>query len=535
MTDSLKISDKGRQLIAIALFFLALPLRMIVMSITVEGIADGPTRALQAYLWAKSPSIITSGSWLPGYTYVTGIFSFIIEDPWLSTRIFNTIVGSLTVSIYFLLLLRIYGSNVALISSAILLFLPIHIGMSATSLTGISFLFSLLAGICFFIKVSNAKYHSSRYLYLFLACLSVIFAAMTRYEAWVLLPVFPAYYWWKTGRIKEAIVIALILFILPLLWMLGNYMDTGGNFLPIYEGATKDSMNLQISFLQAISIITNRVSSQISLLLVVLASAGIITQLLDLIKTYKNKTNKNLLENSKEKLLHLMICSSFWFFIIILTMKRGETLRDRFLLFGIVISIPFATLLINKLIAYIEKFYKSRLVIVLLTFTIITIVLLNRIPYRPLFYGVQHPNSFNPSLTNIKKASEWLQTSPYRDQPVIITKMNWSSLFIPLYLPSIRSKYAIIYEDNYRQIAGILERVKPTILITQESSEDRKYKKQIEREIGIIKEENLIYKDNSIKLYYLNINETDNPNSLLQRRSNLGTDSLPIAATASGY
>ena len=77
MTDSLKISDKGRQLIAIALFFLALPLRMIVMSITVEGIADGPTRALQAYLWAKSPSIITSGSWLPGYTYVTGIFSFI--------------------------------------------------------------------------------------------------------------------------------------------------------------------------------------------------------------------------------------------------------------------------------------------------------------------------------------------------------------------------------------------------------------------------------------------------------------------------
>ena len=179
MTDSLKISDKGRRLIVIALFFLALPLRMIVMSITVESIADGPTRAIQAYLWAKSPSIITSGSWLPAYTYITGIFSFIIEDPWLSTRIFNTIVGSLTLSVYFLLLLRIYGINVALISSAILLFLPIHIGMSATSLTGISFLFSLVAGIWFFIKCSDAEYHSSRYVYLFFAHSFIAFNTLT--------------------------------------------------------------------------------------------------------------------------------------------------------------------------------------------------------------------------------------------------------------------------------------------------------------------------------------------------------------------
>ena len=75
---------------------------------------------------------------------------------------------------------------------------------------------------------------------------------------------------------------------------------------------------------------------------------------------------------------------------------------------------------------------------------------------------------------------------------------------MPLYLPSIRSHHAIIYEENYQQIPSILEEIKPTILITQESSEDRKYKKQIEKEIGSIKEEDIVYKDNSIKLYNIN-------------------------------
>ena len=487
--DSLILSNRRKQQICFILFGLALLLRVVILSSSTESIADGLTRTIQANVWSNSPRWLNSGGWLPGYLYVTGIFSFFIDNPWISLRIFNALVGSLTVSIYFLLLLRIYGAEVALISSSLLLFLPIHIGLSATSLTEVSFLLALVSGMLLLTKAADTKLGSTeRLVYLLLACLVTIYATMSRYEAWVILFVFPVYYGWRSKHILGTLIIALCILIFPLYWMINNYLDYE-DILPFFRYATKADSDVGVNAFWAIAILFQRLIRQITPILFVLLGIGLIREFNQQLRSIRNKVK------NKEKSLYLIILIVFWTFMGIFTISRGESIRDRFLLPGIALGLPYCYLALDYFKA---QFSRKSLQVLLYSCALVLIL------YSPglSLVGVQSPNQLNPSIAQMKNISRWIENSPYNNAGVIMTEMNWSSLLIALEVPEVRDNFEVIYHESQQCLTNNLDISDGLLVITYNSGKDQRLKQIIEAELGVqLNEDLLIHQASLINLY----------------------------------
>jgi 4-amino-4-deoxy-L-arabinose transferase-like glycosyltransferase len=238
--------ERNHYFILAALFCAAFALRLAVVLFTSSVPGDGPGRASAGYIWARAPHFVTYGNWLPGYPYLVGLFSFIFEDPLLSSRILNLGLGTLTIPLFYLLLRKIYDPLTALISAALLTFFPLHIGMSGGSLSEVSFAFEVIAGTLLLIISSEKEVTRSRIFYLASALLFLCLAIMSRYEIWVLIPIFPLYYFLKTRRTLESCLILAVLFLFPFMWSLNTYIHVGDPFLGFTKAkkyrATKDSL-----------------------------------------------------------------------------------------------------------------------------------------------------------------------------------------------------------------------------------------------------------------------------------------------------
>ena len=162
------------------LIIIAFILRIWITFLTKNRIYDGEALSFLAYDWSLNPTFITSGKWTPGYRYLTGVFNWVIPNPFYATRIFNVIIGTLTIPVFYYVISALYNHAIAMISALVLVFLPIHIGMSASSLTSTSVLFEILVAILFVIKASNSNNKSS--LYLSLSSLFIVLAESTRVD-----------------------------------------------------------------------------------------------------------------------------------------------------------------------------------------------------------------------------------------------------------------------------------------------------------------------------------------------------------------
>jgi hypothetical protein len=131
----------------VALTTSAFVVRLLVLLQTAELPADGPARAIYAWYWSQHPHIPVYGQWPPGFLYLSGAFFFLVSDPLFSTRVLNVILGTLTIPIFYALLRRVYDHRVALISSGVLAFMPMHVSISASSLSEVAYLVEALAGI----------------------------------------------------------------------------------------------------------------------------------------------------------------------------------------------------------------------------------------------------------------------------------------------------------------------------------------------------------------------------------------------------
>ena len=151
MTNSRKAWFMG-----ILLFTLSAVVRLLIMVLFEEAGGDGPIRAHYAYLWSKNPYIQAYGVWPPGFMYLSGIFNLFLSNALFSTRILNVILGSLTIPFFYLLVSRVYERKTALLSSGLLMLFPLHVAISGTSLTEVSVVFEVIAGIYFSIIGSEA-------------------------------------------------------------------------------------------------------------------------------------------------------------------------------------------------------------------------------------------------------------------------------------------------------------------------------------------------------------------------------------------
>ena len=428
-----------------------------------ERPGDGPYKAIKAYNWSQSPHFEWHGIWLPGFEYLTGAFSFIVQDPLISIRVLNWAVGLFTVPVFYLLVRRIYGHISGLIVSFILAFLPVHVSLSVTSHTEATFLFEVIAGL--FLLIKGTDEGSYRKLCIITSVFLICLATMTRYEAWLLIPFFPLYYFLKTRNWLESGFIFIILCLFPIAWSVGNYIHSG-DFLLGFIAATdpdwaKEGSNLPIT----IKTVGRHTVQQIEWTLIIMASCGLIMQVVQIVK-------KN---SSAEKVFYLLITLFYWCVMFKFAISRGETLQTRNLLFCIVLLLPFIA---TPLVYYFKG--DHRMLSVFFCFTVVAFM----IPKIAVYYPINDLTVKRP--LEIKKLASWLEHSSYRNQPVLMTWIGEQPSYLPLYFPDIGAHdhgYFILRRgQSVSRLEKYLKNRQPSLLITCDA--DDKFISQIEELLG---------------------------------------------------
>jgi hypothetical protein len=466
-------------IILIILPISALIIRFGAFIIFCELTGDGPTRAIQAYNWSKSPFFLTHGVWLPGFIYLSGIFTYLINNPLISVRILNMILGSLTILFFYLLVRSIYDKFIAILSSSILTVLPLHIGLSVTSLTEVSFIYEFIAGTYFLILASE-NHSNKKLIHLFVSLVMLCLSTMTRYESWILIPLFPCYYFWKTKRKFESTIILLILIVCPVLWMVGNYHHTG-SLLPGFSAALQATEQgpKPESLARALLRLGSLSRAHMFWVLPIISVFGFFFNLILAIK-------KRL--NAKQLLYFLIACFTY-IFIIKFTMDRGKTLWSRYLLFSMILALPFAAYTIRML------FYNlNRLIVIFIVLGLILSPIASQLIYQKNLYLLK---SHSPDIIDL---AVWLKSSKYHDVYVLSTKLNWDASLLPLYFPEISRKHFIV--SGWASDQGIQKFLnnKPSLLVFRQG--DEKYKLRIEKIIGKkVMKEDLIKKIGKLHIY----------------------------------
>jgi 4-amino-4-deoxy-L-arabinose transferase-like glycosyltransferase len=484
MTDTTRLPDKKHEFAVISfLFFVALLVRSLALVLCMDVGGDGPTRAIQAYMWSKSPHIVSHGIWLPGLEYLAGSLSLIIKDPLITSRILNLVLGALTIPLFFILVRRIYGHAVALFSASIVIFLPVHIGLSASSLTEASFCFEIITGMLMLILATDGIKFRLLFLSLSLVCLCL--ASMTRYEFWLLIPLFPSYYFWKTRKLPTATLVLLILSAFPVSWMLGNYLESGDFLLGLTAAktGTEEMGAHSVDLIGSLKVVAYRAVSHLGWIVSAVVPFGLILQVTQALKR----------KIDAERLLWLSLIIFFWGFIFYFGMVRGRSLTDRYLLLGFLLALPFAAI---PFASYISN-NRSRLALLI-------IVCLVSIGFSKVNYHVPTYVTRKKPI-EIKRIASWLRNSPYRDDSVLMTKMGWQSSYLPLYFPEIgsfRERYFIIGSIlvSSAMLEDYLKNRKPSLLIT--NNKDNESISLIENILGRkIRSDYLVHTEGNISIY----------------------------------
>ena len=459
--------------------------RWATVQLFIDAPGDGPTRALIAYDWAESPYLSTHGVWPPGFTYLAGFFSLFVHNPLISVRILNIILGTLTIPVFYQLTRLIFGHPVAIFSASILTFFPLHVGLSASSLTEVSFLFVLLLGTLFLIQGFKDSAYNLTYL---IASFAVLFLAeMMRYETWVLIPAFIIYVFLKTRNIWAASLTLALLLIFPIGWMIGNQLASGNALIGFTEAARgTESGVLGVSIFGAVAILVTELAAYMGWVLPIFATLGISVSA---IKNLRQSLNP-------EEIFYLSITCIYWAVMFRFIMTRGDSLWDRYLLFGLIFLLPF---ILYPLRTYLMKRNKK---ILLFSFVSCVLVLTS--------FAVGKASDYSSSVflthkqpTEIIEVVDWLQQSPYEEAPVILTRMDWDSTYFSLYDPDSTSRTIVVslwITDT--QLEDFIEQYSSFIFITREGDDD--LQTWVAESLGVeILAKDLIQEIGRTKVYYL--------------------------------
>ena len=472
--------DKSSKVVVLSLTIAAFILRLIAFFFFQEQAGDGPSRAMQAYMWHECPLLQPHVFWLPGYIYLTGAFNMVVNDPLISTRIFNLLLGTLTAPIFYLLIQRIFNHITALLCAALLVVFPLHITLSVTSLAEVSLLLEIIAGSLLVLKAAETK-GWRRNINLILSIFMFSLASLTRYEAWILLPLFPTYYLLKTGRFYQSLLLAIGLALFPTVWIVASLFQTGSFFsphepivFPVGEGA---------NLIGALKILARHSINYLGWIIPLLAITGLLLLFADAAKR----------QLSRERLLYLAIVSVTGLFFVKFGMDIGSNMLVRYLLFIFVLVLPLGTFVINRYLNLKIKPY----------FIIFAVFIVAAPPFVS-----QVVNGYDLYVTQkrahgVETLGRWFENSPFSNSSILMTKMKWKSTYLPLYVPEIAFRYIIVSDwigDSY--IRDFISIFQPQLLITRDGEDEDI--SRIEKFIGAkIREDSLVYDQDTFKAYDL--------------------------------
>ena len=141
-------------------------------------------------------------------------------------RLLNALVGTATVPVFFAAVAPVFGPSTAIIAAAWIAVFPLHVELSASSMTDVTTLCEVLMGLVF-LRMAADPHRRGRPGHAAVALGSFVMASMTRYEVWLLLPLLPSYFWLRTRNWRAAAGMAAVLVVFPLAWIAGNSVYKG--------------------------------------------------------------------------------------------------------------------------------------------------------------------------------------------------------------------------------------------------------------------------------------------------------------------
>lgn len=435
-------------------------LRAVAAWLTIDRPGDGVTRALYAYRWSQSPELIRSGIWLPGFNYLAGALCMVIPDPMIAPRLVNVILGSASVPLLYAVTRRIHGSTEALAAAALLAVLPLHVGLSASSLTEAGFVFGMLAVLWSALGAAE-KHAPGSNLRLALVVVFGVFVEMFRYEAWVLLPIVVAYVAHRRRSPLVAVGLTAALLCFPLQWSLGNHARSGDPLLGFTAATTDVNTMDPVPPFTAARLLWQGVCNQLGPAAVVLLLFGV----LDAAVRVARRTA------GPERVVHLGLVATAWAILLALALRMGTNLWGRYLVLGIVLALPLAT-------AWMQRFTLGRrLPAAIAAACVLSSFAFAYVRYSPGLYVTRH------RPLEILELTEWVAASTYRDDALVFTWLGWRASYAKLYSPALSDRFLVV--SNYTSDEGIqhfIRSMHPALLITRPGDADQRAR--VERQLG---------------------------------------------------
>jgi len=463
----------------LALCGIALALRALVMWLTIDVPGDGPTHAASAYAWSKHPYVATHGVWLPGFTYWAGVATWVVDNPLIAPRLLNVGFGVLTIPAFYALVRRLFGPSVAFLSAATLVVLPLHVGLSASSLTEPSFLLFLLLALAGLASATSGEAADRTALGVFLVCTGC--AEVLRYEVWPLVPLMLAYMLVRLRRPTLVIPAAAILLAFPAAWSAGNYLAFHDPLYGLLQGARPLEGGGTVSMRVALTNVVSEAGRHLGWLLSAVALAGLIGEVV-------RAARRTI---SAERTGYALLVLAVWTLNVGGARSVGPALYDRYLLLGYVLILPYAAAIYLRYGGHYQHCIAIGVVGSLLC------VIAAYSLYRPVVFVTRD------QPTEMIALAHWLARTPYRNETVVMTRMQWQSTYLPLYLPQLieRCLLVSVWVDDGTVERFVRER-RPQLLITR--ADDAPQRARLERIMGrAIGEDARIYEAGGVTAYDL--------------------------------
>jgi hypothetical protein len=167
------------------------------------------------------------------------------------------------------------------------------------------------------------------------------------------------------------------------------------------------------------------------------------------------------------RVLYLGLLALYWIGVLQFSMSRGGLVWSRYLLFGFATLLPLAAIPFER---YVEQ-RSGRMLLYLV------------LMLAPLALSVSHyrpdVNVTREEPAAIKDLAAWLRTSPYRDHAMIVTRMDWYSTYLPVYLPEAYDRILVFHFWKRDQtVVDFFRKERPYLVIT--STADGPYQARIE-------------------------------------------------------
>lgn len=437
-----------------AAFVIGLALRLALLSHTYDQPGDGPFKAYVGWVWSKHPSWLTSHFWLPGHIYLNGLLMSVFKDPMVTPRVFNCLVGAVSPVVLFLWGRKAVGTLGAALGAISLVFLPLHAGLSACSLSEVPTLFFLLSAL-YFLSCSKDNDRISP-VHLGVGVLSMFLATIFRQETWVLIPLVVLYLFALTRQLFIPAIVGLLLVIFPIYFLTISGIEVGRPLLALSGLAVK------VPHYDPVPVWTALGSTGSNLLLYmgpVLFVAQLIGLVLAIRKIVRGDRNPHLI-------LLLVAYASSLFSLMTIMLNFGKIVQCRYLITSIVWSLPFAGMGLAA-IPWLRRRTESgnmRLAVVSATIVAlfaVNVTFLTFMAIKPTIGITTEPWTAEFSF------GDWFNKSEFRDDQVIVTADNFRCPFIPLKAAPHADQFLLVlnFWTPYYELRDLLIKRKPKLLV----------------------------------------------------------------------